>query len=177
MLHEVKLPGIGSISKISSTQKGNDPDVFYNFNSFADPGSFFYLNMQTFKVEKLRDSKLKDHTFKTEDYVTDQVFFKSKDGTKVPMFVTRKKSLLPTLDSKPSKPITTLLYGYGGFTVSQTPKFNPNSIVLLKNLNVMYVVASIRGGGEYGEQWHIDGSNKNKQNSYDDFIGAAEYLI
>jgi prolyl oligopeptidase len=107
--------------------------------------------MRDFKMEKLRDSKLKDQSFKPEDFVTDQVFFKSKDGTKVPMFITRKKSLLPTLDSKPTQPITTLLYGYGGFTVSQTPKFSPTNIVMLKNLNVMYVVASIRGGGEYGE--------------------------
>jgi len=102
-------------------------------------------------MEKLRDSKLKDVTFKPEDFVTDQVFFTSKDGTKVPMFITRKKSLLPTLDSKPTKPMTTLLYGYGGFTVSQTPVFTPQNIVMMKNLNMMYVVASIRGGGEYGE--------------------------
>jgi prolyl oligopeptidase len=93
------------------------------------------------------------------------------------MFITRKKSLLPTLDSKPTQPLTTLLYGYGGFTVSQTPQFAPSNIVLMKNLNVMYVVASIRGGGEYGEQWHVDGSGKNKQKSYDDFIGAAQHLI
>lgn len=93
------------------------------------------------------------------------------------MFIARKKSVLPTLDSKPAAPIPTLLHGYGGFGVSKTPGYSGENAVLFRNMGAMYVVANIRGGGEYGEQWHAAATRENKQRSYDDFIAAAEYLI
>ena len=104
------------------------------------------------------------------------MFYTSKDGTKVPMFVVRKKSTLPDLNVKPDQPITTLLYGYGGFNVPLTPYFSVTRLLLLNNLNGLFAVANIRGGGEYGEDWHHAGIKEKKQNVFDDFIAAAEYL-
>ena len=93
------------------------------------------------------------------------------------MFVVRKKTTLPTMDSVPESPILTLLYGYGGFNISLTPMFSPSRLVFLNNMNGMLCVPSLRGGGEYGEDWHKAGTKEKKQNVFDDFIAAAEYLI
>lgn len=110
------------------------------------------------------------------DFTTDQAWYSSKDGTKVPMFLIRKKSILPSLDSKPKKAIPTILYGYGGFGNPETPQFNLMNLVFMNNLDGMYVVANIRGGGEFGKQWHETAVQENRQKSFDDFIAAAEFL-
>lgn len=112
-----------------------------------------------------------------KDFATDQVFYTSKDGTKVPMFMVKKKTTLPTLDTKPEKPIPTVLYGYGGFNISITPYFSPTFLLLMQNLGGMFCVASLRGGGEYGEDWHAAGVKEKKQNVFDDFHSAAEFLV
>lgn len=98
-MNEVKLPDIGSVNKIHG--KWDDPDVFFAFSSFSDPGTYFHLNMKDYKLQKLRSTILSDKNYKPDDFKTDQVFFTSKDGTRVPMFLVRKKSLLPTIASKP----------------------------------------------------------------------------
>lgn len=99
-------------------------------------------------------SKFSSTGIKPEDYITDQLWYKSKDGTEIPMFVTRKKSVLPSLDARPTQPVLTKLYAYGGFGKATQPGFDPNSMILMNDLNGIHVVASIRGGGEFGEEWH-----------------------
>ena len=115
--------------------------------------------------------------YNPEDFITDQIWFTSKDGTEVPAFVIRKKSVLPSIDSEPKKPLLTMLYAYGSHGVSQTPKFSPINLVLLKDLNAVVVVANIRGGGEFGDEWRKAAIQEKKQTSFDDFISAAEFLI
>lgn len=170
-LNQVQLPKICSIFKM--TGKWNESILEVKINDFISPGTAYEVNTNDYSVKLIRKSEIPDKTFKSEDFVQEQVFYTSKDGTKVPMFIVRKKSTLPSLDTKPSKPIPTLLYGYGGFGVSQQPDFGASNLIMTKNLNAIYVVANIRGGGEYGEQWHTSGSFAQKQNSYDDFIAAA----
>src|SRR5262249_34010533 len=121
----------------------------------------------TGKSRLIRASKVK---FNPDDYVVEQVFFKSKDGTRVPMFITRKKDM-PFDGSNP-----TILYGYGGFNISLTPSFSVSRIAWLE-MGGVYAQANLRGGGEYGKQWHKAGTKDKKQNVFDDFIAAAEYLI
>lgn len=111
--------------------------------------------METYEVQALRRPRLEHLSLNLSDFTTDQAWFDSKDGTKVPMFLIRKKSVLPSLDKAPEKPIPTILYGYGGFGNSETPSFNLMNLIFLNNLNGMYVVANIRGGGEFGKQWHL----------------------
>lgn len=116
--------------------------------------------MNTLKMTKIHTNKLSG--INLEDFVTDQVFYESKDGTKVPMFIVRKKSVLPSIDETPSEPILTTLYGYGGFSVPITPFFSPKRLAYLNNMEGMLCVANIRGGGEYGEEWHQGGTREKK---------------
>lgn len=164
-LGEVALPGIGTASDIIGRK--DDNTAFYTFTSFIYPTTIFKYDVATNKSEQYRKSEV---DFDPSGYETKQVFYNSKDGTKVPMFIVHKKGL--NLDG--NNP--TLLYGYGGFNVNIQPAFSTSNIVLLENGGV-YAVANLRGGGEYGEDWHKAGMLLKKQNVFDDFIAAAEYLI
>jgi len=165
MVHEVDLPGIGTVGAISSNQKSEE--VFYSFSSFNVPKEIYAYDINANESSNYYKPESK---FDTDAYVTKQVFYKSKDGTKIPMFIVHKKGL--KMDGK--RP--TLLYGYGGFNVTYTPEFSLRNTTWLENDGI-YVLANIRGGGEYGEEWHQAGTIFNKQNVFDDFIAAAEYLI
>ena len=132
--------------------------------------------MNTYDVSILRRPKLDHLSINISDFTTDQVWYESKDGTKVPMFLIRKKSVLPDIKKAPENPIPTILYGYGGFGVPQTPHFSLMNLIFMNNVNGMYVVANIRGGGEFGEQWHKSAVQEKRQTSFDDFIAAAEHL-
>lgn len=161
----VELPGIGSAGGFGGKQK--DTETFYTFSSYNSPPTIYRYDMKTGKSTVFRKAGVK---FDGSQYEVKQVFFTSKDGTKVPMFLTYKKGL--KLDG--NNP--TLLYGYGGFNISQTPGFSVARVPWLE-MGGVYAVACIRGGAEYGKSWWKGGSRLNKQNVFDDFIGAAEYLI
>lgn len=164
-IRTIKLPGIGSASGFSARKP--DKELFYTFNSFSSPASIYRYDIKTGKSSLYRDSELK---MNTAEHETRQVFFTSKDGTRVPMFITHKKGL--KLDG--NNPV--LLYGYGGFNIPMTPSFSlPNAYFVDKG--GVYVVVNLRGGNEYGEEWHQNGMLLNKQNVFDDMIGAAEHLI
>ncbi|MFA8299727.1 MAG: prolyl oligopeptidase family protein [Hyphomicrobiales bacterium] len=163
--HELELPTVGSVSGFSG-EKG-DNDIIYGFTSFTYPKTAFKYNLETKKQELFEKSKVK---FNPEDYQVEQKFYASKDGTKVPMFIIHKKGI--ELDG--NNP--TLLYGYGGFNISLKPRFSITKLPFVENGGI-YVIANLRGGGEYGEEWHQAGTKMNKQNVFDDFISAAEYLI
>lgn len=162
---EIQLPAIGSAYGFGG--KKEDKILFYMFTSFTYPATIYKYDVTTGKSEVFRKSEVK---FNPEDFETKQVFYKSKDGTKVPMFLVYKKGL------KLNGSNPTYLYGYGGFTASMTPFFSSSNIILLENGGI-YANACIRGGNEYGEEWHKAGMLLNKQNVFDDFIAAAEYLI
>ncbi len=162
---EIKLPGIGTASGIGG--KKEDTETFYTFTSFTNPGEIYKYDLKTGKSELFRKTEVK---FNANDFETKQIFYTSKDGTKVPMFIMHKKGL--KLDG--NNP--TMLYGYGGFNISLTPSFSVSRIMFLEQGGV-YAIASLRGGGEYGEDWHKAGMLGKKQNVFDDFIAAAEYLI
>lgn len=162
---EIALPGIGSASGISG--KKEDTEAFYTYTSFTNPGEIYHYDVSTGATTLFRKTEVK---FNAEDFETKQVFYTSKDGTKVPMFIMHKKGL------KPDGNNPTLLYGYGGFNISITPSFSVSRIMFLENGGI-YAIASLRGGGEYGEDWHKAGMLEKKQNVFDDFIAAAEYLI
>lgn len=162
---EITLPGIGSASGISGRKEYTE--AFYSFTSFTNPGEIYRYDLNTGKSEVFRKSEAK---FNPADFETKQVFYPSKDGTKVPMFIIHKKGL--QLDG--NNP--TLLYGYGGFNISLSPSFSISRIMFLEQGGV-YAVANLRGGGEYGEDWHKAGMLGKKQNVFDDFIAAAEYLV
>jgi prolyl oligopeptidase len=164
-IQELELPGIGSLSGINSKSESNE--VFYGFTSFNVPNEIYRYDMETYTSELLYRPEV---DFNPDDYITQQIFFESKDGTKVPMFVVHKKDL------KKDGKRPTLLYGYGGFNVTYTPSFSVTNLIWLENGGV-YVLANIRGGGEYGEEWHQAGTKLNKQNVFDDFIAAGEYLV
>ncbi|MEO6683347.1 MAG: prolyl oligopeptidase family serine peptidase [Ginsengibacter sp.] len=162
---EVKLPGIGTATGFDGGKE--DQELFYSFSSFNNPGSIFKYHIKSGKTELYQKSEA---NFDSENYTVKQVFFKSKDGTRVPMFITHKKGMV--LDG--NNPL--LLYGYGGFNIPMTPAFSISNAFFLEQGGV-YVVVNLRGGNEYGEAWHKGGMLQNKQNVFDDFIGAAEYLI
>ncbi len=164
--NEVKLPGLGSAGGFG----GNNDDkfVFYTFTSFNAPPTTYRYDIATKKSAFFRAPEIPG--FKAENYETKQVFYNSKDGTRVPMFLVYKKGL--KLDGKNP----TLLYGYGGFNITTAPGFNSLRIALLEN-GFVYASANMRGGGEYGEKWHEAGTKLKKQNVFDDFIAAAEWLI
>ncbi len=161
----VKLPEIGTASGFSGEKKSDV--AFFGFTSFTSPRTVYKYNLKTNKTEVFYQPKV---NYNSADFVTEQKFYTSKDGTKVPMFIIHKKGL--KLDG--NNPC--LLYGYGGFNISLTPYFSPRRIVWLENGGV-YVVANLRGGGEYGEKWHKAGTKMQKQNVFDDCIAAAKYLI
>ena len=160
------LPGVGSLVGMSA--RSDTPELFYRFTSPLYPSTAFRYDAATGKSAAISPPKLK--AFEPSGYETKQVFATSKDGTKVPVFVTMKKGLV--LDG--SHP--TILYGYGGFDVSTTPTFSPDVLAWLEQ-GGLYATASMRGGAEYGEEWHRAGMFEKKQNVFDDFIAAAEYLI
>lgn len=162
---EIQLPGIGTANGFGG-EKG-DATTYYSFTSFTTPPSIFKLDIATGKSSLYAQPKV---DFKSEDYETKQVFYTSKDGTKVPMFIVFKKGI--ELNGKNP----TMLYAYGGFNISLTPNFSTSRLVWLENGGV-YAQPNLRGGGEYGEKWHIAGTKMNKQNVFDDFIAAGEYLI
>lgn len=164
-IREVDFPGIGTA--IGFEGKRTDTETFYSFSSFATPPTIFRYDMLTGKSTKLRQAKV---NFDPDDYTVEQVFYSSKDGTKVPMFIAHKKGL--KLDG--TNP--TLLYGYGGFAISLTPTFSISRVGWLE-MGGVFAVPNLRGGGEYGEEWHKAGTKERKQNVFDDFIGAAEWLI
>jgi len=161
----IKLADIGSASGFGG--KSSDPETFYSFSSYARPTTIYRLDTATGKSEIFAEPKL---TFKPDDFSVEQRFYKSKDGTEVPMFLVMKKGL------DRSKGSPTLLYGYGGFNVSMTPGFSPTRLAWVDKGGVL-AIANLRGGGEYGKAWHDAGRLANKQNVFDDFIGAGEYLI
>ena len=164
-VREVAFPGIGSAAGFGG--KRTDTETFYSFSSFATPPSIFRFDLLTGESTLLRQAQVK---FNPDDYLVEQVFYSSKDGTKVPMFITRKKST--KLDG--SNP--TLLYAYGGFSISLTPSFSVARIAWLEMGGIL-AIPNLRGGGEYGEDWHKAGTKLKKQNVFDDFIAAAEWLI
>lgn len=165
--HEIKLPDIGSVAAIGVNSKLNDKYLYYFFTSYIHPGSIYKYDISTGRSEL---SNVSNANFDPNDYVSKQVFYRSKDGTKVPMIITHKKNIM--LDG--SNP--TLLHGYGGFNISITPNFDIRNIILLEQGGVL-AVANLRGGGEYGSGWHVAGTGMQKQNTFDDFIAAAQYLI
>jgi prolyl oligopeptidase len=164
-VREISLPGIGTVSGFSG--KRGETETFYSFTGFTNPTTIYRLDMKSGKSSVFRQPKV---DFNPNDYETRQQFYTSRDGTKVPMFITSKKGL--KLDG--SNP--TYLYGYGGFNISMTPGFSPANLAWME-MGGVYVVANLRGGGEYGEAWHEAGTKLHKQNVFDDFIGAAEWLI
>jgi prolyl oligopeptidase len=163
-LQEIKLPSLGSVS--FSGDK-DEKECFFNFTSFTIPGATYQYDMDQNRYKLFRAPNVK---FNSNDFVTEQIFFPSKDGVKVPMFLTYKKGLKK--DGK--NPV--FLYGYGGFNISLYPSFSTARIPFLENGGI-YVQVNLRGGSEYGEAWHIAGTKMQKQNVFNDFIAAAEYLI
>ncbi len=164
--NEIQLPGLGSAGGFGG--RSDDKFVFYTFTSFNFPPTIYKYDIATMKSSVFRAPQIPG--FQANDYETKQVFYNSKDGTRVPMFLVYKKGL--KLDG--NNP--TLLYGYGGFNINTSPGFSSLRMALLEQ-GVVYASANIRGGGEYGEKWHEAGTKLNKQNVFDDFIAAAEYLI
>ncbi|AFZ12093.1 prolyl oligopeptidase [Crinalium epipsammum PCC 9333] len=164
-VREVTLPGIGSAGGFGG--KRWDTETFYSFTSFTTPATIYRYDMTTGESTVFRQPQV---DFNPEDYETKQVFYSSKDGTQVPMFITHKKGLQLNGNNP------TYLYGYGGFNVSLTPSFSVGVIVWME-MGGVYAVPNLRGGGEYGEEWHQAGTKLNKQNVFDDFIAAAEWLI
>jgi prolyl oligopeptidase len=161
----VDLPGIGTA--LGFDGKPDDPETFFSYASFATPTTIYRLDAGTGAVAVFRQP---DVGFDPGDYVVRQVFYTSKDGTRVPMFVSHRR------DVPRNGTAATLLYGYGGFNISLTPEFDVTRLAWM-DLGGIYAVANLRGGGEYGETWHKAGTKLDKQNVFDDFIAAAEYLV
>ena len=164
LIYKVPLPGVGSAGGFSA--KSNETELYFSFSSYIYPRTIYKYNIQ--KGESVLYEKPKVD-FNSEDFISKQIFFESKDGTTIPMFITHKKGIINEGDNP------TILYGYGGFNISITPRFSSTNIAWLENGGI-YAVPNIRGGGEYGESWHLAGTKLNKQNVFDDFISAAEYL-
>jgi prolyl oligopeptidase len=164
-VREIKLPGIGSASGFSG--KRQDKEIYYSFTNYTTPSVIYSMDPLSGDARIYRKPVV---SFNDQDYESEQVFYNSKDGTRVPMIITHNKNI--SLDGKNPA----ILYGYGGFSISETPLFGIPVAVWL-DLGGIYAVPNIRGGGEYGEKWHLAGTKTNKQNVFDDFIAAAEYLI
>lgn len=162
---DLPLPGIGSVGGFSG--KRHDTETFYSFTSFTTPTTIYRYDFTTHTSTLFRQPQI---DFNPADYETQQIFYTSRDGTQVPMFITHKRGL--SLDG--SNP--TYLYGYGGFNISLTPFFSVSNLVWME-MGGVYAVPNLRGGGEYGEAWHQAGTKLNKQNVFDDFIAAAEWLM
>jgi prolyl oligopeptidase len=164
-VREVALPGIGSATGFNG--KASERETFYSFTGFTSPTTIYRLDMKSGASTVLRRPTV---DFDPSSYETRQQFFTSRDGTRVPMFIVSKKGL------KQDGSNPTYLYGYGGFNISMTPGFSPANLAWME-MGGVYVMANLRGGGEYGEAWHEAGTKLQKQNVFDDFIGAAEWLI
>ncbi|TDH74149.1 uncharacterized protein CCR75_008042 [Bremia lactucae] len=172
--YEISLPSVGTVNVAS---KRTESEFFYHFISFLYPGSIFRLDLSTKcadsgaapPAELFRETKVKG--FDPSQFEAQQVFYPSKDGTKIPMFLVKRKNALKNGE------LPVYLYGYGGFNISLTPAFSVSRLVFVQHFNGMLALPNLRGGGEYGEQWHQDGMLHKKQNVFDDFHGAAEYLI
>ena len=164
-IRDAKLPGLGTVAGFHG--KRSDRETFYAFISYTTPATVYRYDVASGTSTPWRQPKL---TFQPADYETTQVFYPSKDGTKIPMYLTWKKG------SKRDGTTPTLLYGYGGFNIPMTPAFSPSVMTWLE-LGGLYAVANLRGGGEYGEAWHQAGTKLKKQNVFNDFIAAAEWLI
>ena len=161
-IREVKLPSVGSVG---FTGDEREPECFYTFTSFTVPGTIYRYDLATGESTLYAKPNVK---FQQEDYTSEQVFFQSKDGTRIPMFLTYKKNV------KSPRPV--YLYGYGGFNIALVPSFSANRIPFLEQGGI-YAQVTLRGGSEYGEEWHLAGTKMQKQNVFDDFIAAAEWLI
>lgn len=164
-IRDIALPGIGSAGGFGGHR--TDKSTFYSFTSFTEAGAIYRMNLQTGESQLWRKSEVK---FDGSAFETEQVFFSSKDGTKVPMFIVHKKGL------KLNGSNPTLLYGYGGFNISLTPGFSVSRAVWLE-MGGVFAMPNLRGGGEYGREWHLAGVKLGKQHVFDDFIAAAEWLI
>ena len=164
-VHEVKLPTAGTVSGFHVFK--NQTELFYNFTSFTYPNSIYHYDIRNGQSEFYNKPSV---LFNPEDYKTEQVFYTSRDGTKIPMYIVYKKGMSLNGNNP------TYLYGYGGFDVSEMPIFTSTRMVWLENGGI-YAQPNIRGGGEYGEKWHFAGTRMQKQNVFDDFIAAGEYLI
>ena len=164
-LYDIQLPTLGTVTGFSG--KKTDKETFYTFTSFTYPATIFIYDVENNKSDLFRKSAVK---FDMDAYETKELFYTSKDGTKIPLFVVYKKGLL--LDG--NNPA--LLYAYGGFNIAEQPAFSISRIPLLEN-GVVYALACLRGGSEYGEEWHKAGMLEKKQNVFDDFISAEEFLI
>ena len=164
MLREITLPSVGSAG---FNGKKNRPECFYSFSSFTVPGSIYRYDMDSGESTLYKAPKV---AFRSSDFVSEQVFFTSKDGTRVPMFITYKKGM------KRNGKNPTLLYGYGGFNIGLTPSFSAMRLPFLEKGGI-YAMVNLRGGNEYGEEWHLAGTKMQKQNVFDDFIAATEWLI
>ena len=165
LLRDVELPGLGSAGGFSAKQK--ETTLYYSFTNYVTPGTIYSYDPKTGVSTVYQRPKI---DFDSSKYESKQVFYSSKDGTKVPMIITYKKGTALNGENP------TILYGYGGFNISLTPSFSIANAVWLENGGV-YAVANLRGGGEYGRKWHDAGTKMQKQNVFDDFIAAAEYLI
>ena len=164
-IREIELPSIGTASNFIG--KENDKEIYYYFTNYFIPSQIYKLNLETGKSQLYWTPKI---NFDTNQYHSEQVFYTSKDGTKIPMIITYKKGI------KKDGQTPTILYGYGGFNVSLTPSFSVSRAVWLQQGGIL-AVANLRGGGEYGKEWHDAGTKKQKQNVFNDFIAAGEYLI
>ena len=162
---EISLPGYGTLA-FSTNSK--DPESFYSFSSFTTPSTIMAYNAETGDSKLFHSTELSG--FNPDDYVTEQVFYTSADGTEIPMFITYKKGL------KKNGKNPVYLYGYGGFNITLNPSFSANRLFWLENGGI-YAQANLRGGGEYGEEWYLAGTKQEKKNVFNDFIAAAEYLI
>lgn len=162
---ELALPGLGTVMGFGG--RSDDPETFYTFSSFTTPGTVYHLDALTRDTEVFRKPEV---DFDPEDYLTEQVFYESRDGTRVPLFLSHHE------DTKMDGDIPTYLYGYGGFNIPLPVSFSVPNLVWME-MGGLYAQAHLRGGGEYGRRWHEAGMKHNKQNVFDDFIAAAEYLI
>ena len=163
--YELQLPGIGTVGEF--TGEKDEAESFFSYTSFNTPGEIYHYNYETKEMKPYFRPKV---SFNPDDFVVKQEFYTSKDGTKVPMFIVYKKGI----ELNGNNP--TLLYGYGGFNISLTPSYSSTRMVFLENGGVL-AIANLRGGGEYGEEWHKAGTKLQKQNVFDDCIAAAEYLV
>lgn len=162
---EIDLPTIGTVTGFPGRE--GDTETFYHFSGFTTPGTVYRYDLTTGQSTVFREPKV---AFSPQDYETRQIFYESKDGTLVPMFISHRKGLVPD----PNTPA--YLFGYGGFDNAQTPSFSVPNLVWME-MGGIYTLANLRGGGEYGKAWHEAGMKANKQNVFDDFITAAEWLI
>ena len=165
LVREITLPGVGTASGFAA--KKEDKEVYFSFTNYITPSTIYKFNPKTGSSEIYKKPVV---DFNGDNYESVQIFYNSKDGTRIPMIITYKKGT-PLNGKNP-----TILYGYGGFNISETPGFGIATALWLE-MGGVYAVANIRGGGEYGEKWHLAGTKMNKQNVFDDFIAAGEYLI